>query len=607
MGSPTGVKRPAGRRLRRGRSTARERPRGAHVDREPPKAGDECPALGYPGLQPDLQPGGGVVPTIGWVRRTATALALLASAGITVLAPPAGAAPPRPRADRQVVLVLDRGSVRRHLEASDPALALAPVPAAAGPRVAFVRSAPLHRRPRATFATALDHLLTAGMIDQPTHDRDRTTLLDARRSLGRIVGTRHDELGAVLANLDAIAAAGMITPSRLPGLVLTLARNRQWWTTGPLLGDGQRVGFAGSQLVWQYYAGQGIEIQWLGTFGKANGYFLGGRAHDADLTALLDEALGLATQRAGGIAWEYDFRFDGGAPPWVSGLAQGTALQALGRAAVRFARADYFNAAHGALGVFSTPPPEGVRVATPAGAHYLIYSFAPGERVLNAFVQSLVGLYDYSGLANSDAARALFTAGEAEARLEVPRYDTGAWSLYDQSTESDLSYHTLLRDFLSHLCDRLRAPAAPASAAPTGSAAAGPTGGTLPAPTPAGATADPSPVAPPDAYCTAADHFTAYLHQPPVIAVTAAGPDRVGRAVRLRLALSKVSLVRLTATRSGHTVYRMSQEIGHGTRTLVWRPTQPGSYRLTATAIDLAGNAGAAATTASVAPPARHR
>ena len=55
------------------------------------------------------------------------------------------------------------------------------------------------------------------------------------------------------------------------------------------IGDGQRVGFAGSQLVWQYYAGQGIEIQWLGTFGKANGYFLSGRADDARLTALLDE------------------------------------------------------------------------------------------------------------------------------------------------------------------------------------------------------------------------------------------------------------------------------------------------------------------------------
>jgi hypothetical protein len=535
------------------------------------------------------------------VRRTATALAALAAGGL-LAAPATGARPPGPPHD-QVVLVLDHGAVAAHDDPADPALALPPVAVGAGPRAAVARAARVRRR--VTFAGELDRLLGAGAIDRTTRDADRRVLLDARRSFGRIAGTRHDELGAVLANLDGIAAAGLLTPSRLPGLVLTLARNREWWTTGPLLSDGQRVGFAGSQLVWQYYAGQGLEIQWLGTFGKANGYFLGGRTHDGDLTALLDEALRLATQRAGGMAWEYDFHFDGGAPPWVSGLAQGTAIQALGRAAVRFTRADYFNAAHAGLGIFGTPPPEGVQVSTPVGAHYLIYSFAPGKRVLNAFIQALVGLHDYAGLANSDTARALFAAGEAEARLEVPRYDTGAWSLYDQSTESDLSYHTLLRDFLSHLCDRLQAatpapaPASPAPAAPP----PGPTGGTAPIPAAAGPpAARPSPTAPPDVYCTAADHFTAYLHQPPAITVRAVGPDRVGRAVRLRLALSKISFVRLSATRGGQTVYRMTEELGHGTRTLVWRPTKPGSYQLSASAIDLAGNSGASASTATVAP-----
>jgi hypothetical protein len=76
----------------------------------------------------------------------------------------------------------------------------------------------------------------------------------------------------------------------------------------------------------------------------------------------------------------------------------------------------------------------------------------------------------------------------------------------------------------------------------------------------------------------------------------------VGRAVRLRLALSKISFVRLSATRGGQTVYRMTEELGHGTRTLVWRPTKPGSYQLSASAIDLAGNSGASASTATVAP-----
>ena len=37
-----------------------------------------------------------------------------------------------------------------------------------------------------------------------------------------------------------------------------------------------------------------------------------------------------------------------------------------------------------------------VRVRAGAGNHYLIYSFDSGLRVLNGFLQSLVGLYDYA-------------------------------------------------------------------------------------------------------------------------------------------------------------------------------------------------------------------
>ena len=38
----------------------------------------------------------------------------------------------------------------------------------------------------------------------------------------------------------------------------------------------------------------------------------------------------------------------------------------------------------------------------------------------------------------------------------MPHYDTGAWSLYDQFSESNLNYHELLTEFLQHLCERTR-------------------------------------------------------------------------------------------------------------------------------------------------------
>ena len=43
-----------------------------------------------------------------------------------------------------------------------------------------------------------------------------------------------------------------------------------------------------------------------------------------------------ATKCAAGISWDYLFQFDGGVPPWTSGLSQGTALQVLSRAWSRF-------------------------------------------------------------------------------------------------------------------------------------------------------------------------------------------------------------------------------------------------------------------------------
>src|ERR1035437_611983 len=134
---------------------------------------------------------------------------------------------------------------------------------------------------------------------------------------GKLRGTRYRELAAVLANVENIAASNQLTASRVPALFLTLQRNREWWTTKPLLSRYQRVAFPGSYLVWEYYPGQGIEIQWLGTFGEIDGYYQDGNWHKSALRAALNEVIPLAARRAGGIAWEYLFQFDGGNPPWT--------------------------------------------------------------------------------------------------------------------------------------------------------------------------------------------------------------------------------------------------------------------------------------------------
>ena len=65
----------------------------------------------------------------------------------------------------------------------------------------------------------------------------------AKRALTNLRGTRRSELGAVLSNVQAIAAAGQLSASRLAVMFLTLERNPQWWTTEPLLGGSQRITF----------------------------------------------------------------------------------------------------------------------------------------------------------------------------------------------------------------------------------------------------------------------------------------------------------------------------------------------------------------------------
>jgi hypothetical protein len=434
--------------------------------------------------------------------------------------------------------------------------------------------------------------LAGGSLTQAAYDGYASAYAQAQRSERRLGGTRALELGAVLANARAMAAAGTLTPSRMPSVFETIERNRHWWTTGPLLSSGERVSFPGSRLIWQYYAGQGLEIQWLGTFGEGNGYYLAGN-ENAQLRSLLAEILPLASDRAGGISWDYLFQFDGGRPPWTSGLSQGTGIQLLARAWSRFHEAPLLAAAQRALGIFEHRPPLGVRVDTSAGAQYAEYSYAPSDRILNGFIQALVGLYDYTSTTHDPVGLRLFEAGDAEARAEVPHYDTGAWSRYDQHGESDLSYHELLTEFLEHLCSRTRHGPPLASPSP-------PPSSTTTTTAPPAQAAVSTPIPGDSIYCTTAAHFTRYLSTPPVISLLTTRL-RTSTAAGVAVSLSKVSTVSLTIRRDGKVVWTNSATVEAGRPRLLWQtPARGGTFQVTLAARDLAGNFSTASGTIAV-------
>jgi hypothetical protein len=323
------------------------------------------------------------------------------------------------------------------------------------------------------------------------------------------------------------------------------------------------VGFTGSGIVWQHYVGHGIQIQWLGTWGKANGLF--GSNDDNAFEDLVAEAISLGGNRAGGLAFEYLFPFDGGNPPWVSGLAQGTALTAMVRAGIRFKDAEFYDAARSAIGIFRVAPPEGVAQKTAAGTHYLQYSFAPRLHILNGFIQSLNGLWDYAKVLKDPEGQALYDAGSAEAKVELPRYDTGGWSMYSEYRDSSLSYHELLRGFLGALCNRL-----------TRNHVDG------------------------EPYCGYAARFTVDLHTPPVLRFSAAqGRSRAAKRARVRFSIDKPGTVTMLITR-GSFSYRAVVPVASGAHSFGWTPPRAGDYTVRLSATDLAGNSSSASSAATV-------
>jgi hypothetical protein len=445
------------------------------------------------------------------------------------------------RADTVLVLGRD-GQVRAQQQDLGPAAEPAPPRRARPTATASAR--------RRSVSKALRLLVESGEITAEERDARIAGLEAAKDEVAGLRGTRKRELKAVVRTIKHLAADRELTRSRLGPVWLILERNRQWWTSGaPVPAPGTRVGFEPSETVWQYYSGQGLQLQVLGTFGKLNA--LWSDRQRTRMGTLLDEMLPLAAERAGGLVWEYYFAFGGGEAPWASAMAQGTGLQAMARTANRLNReADVMPILARGVTPFAQDAPTGLR--DPDADHYLLYSFRPDFRVLNGFLQALIGLHDYARIAGDPVAQALYEAGERQAQREVPRHDTGAWSLYsDGGAESTLSYHQLVTDFLGGMCRREVV----------------------------------------DVYCAAHDRFIAYLGQPPLLELLT---DRLrrNRRGRLKFALSKVSDVGVRITRGDDVVLERDLGIvGHGTRKVRFDvPKRRGLYDVEIAARDLAGN-----------------
>jgi len=325
---------------------------------------------------------------------------------------------------------------------------------------------------------AIQEAEAAGALPAPQGAQYRQVLARARTARAGLRGVRRREMASVLTIAGQIAKRGDLTPARMPAVFLTLERNAEWWAVNgppapgspgengargrrckplPARARAARVSFPGSELVFQYYRGLGLQLQMNGTWGKANA-LLGSDdpALIARGAALLGELLPLGVMRSGVLAWEYLFPIFGGRPPWISALSQATAVRALTRAATKLGRPDLLNVAGAAAGAFAFGPPAGVRVPLGHGAvWFVLYSFAPRQRVLNAHLNALTALFDFAQASGDPHSNAAYEAGLLAAQRRIPGYDTGVWSKYaNPGALADLNYHVLNTTLAGEVCKR---------------------------------------------------------------------------------------------------------------------------------------------------------
>jgi D-glucuronyl C5-epimerase C-terminus len=89
------------------------------------------------------------------------------------------------------------------------------------------------------------------------------------------------------------------------------------------------------------------------------------------------------------------------------------------------------------------------------GNWYALYSFAPGEHVLNAHLNALIALHDLVRVTGDRKLAALEREGARAARRRIKSFDLKVWSRYEEGgPPADLNYHVLNRDLAGALCRR---------------------------------------------------------------------------------------------------------------------------------------------------------
>lgn len=406
----------------------------------------------------------------------------------------------------------------------------------------------------------------------PVDARDlrMTWAASARAARTARTSSRRASILAVRAYTTNLARSRGLTPERLkPALLSVEATTWTMLKSSDFPSHEEEVEIPGEPVVFTYYSGRGVQFQPFETY-KQGLRELNTLKPDVEAArAIADRMLELAAPRGPALTWEYFFPFGGPSRPWTSAISQAVATEffyRVGAAVPEAERAPYAGAAEAAARSFQLGTRQG-GVASPQGkgSFYVMYPFAPSQRILNGHLQVLLNVNRYANASGSKVARAVVATGIVGVLPMLPKFDTGAWSNYQPGQEAELGYHEFQTEQLVKLGDE------------TGNA-------------------------------TFADYglrFTNYLDTPPTItfptsaiAPIFAARDGFRDSLVVPYSIDKranATMVVFDAT--GTEVRRISYKRGRGAGSLTWNgldsrgaPVAPGDYSAKFTVTDIVGN-----------------
>src|ERR687887_2028932 len=272
----------------------------------------------------------------------------------------------------------------------------------------------------ALISRGLDRAVAAGRIDALDEQEYREAAARARAVLPKLRSSRYRNLAAVVHQVAGFWK-GYDGP-RGRTLFSMLDFNARWFASHWDRKAGTDVVDYSEGIWYRAFPGIGFQFHPLENFGKLNNFVAKKDVSRAEQLAqsLMDRSV----VRAGGLAWEYYFRFERGRPPWISGMAQAVAAHALAGAGTLLGDPNLISASQR---VYKTVPSLTRPVRT--GPWIRLYAFND-ETVLNAQLQTILSLQDYVAKTGDRAAANLAARLQTAVIGLLPRFDTGYWSLY---------------------------------------------------------------------------------------------------------------------------------------------------------------------------------